>query len=112
MAKRKKRVDPLVAHVAGALGATALRAWMRTLDYKVAYYDPTVDPVQPGYEGQKIYIFWHENILFPIYLRGYCNLAMLLSRHRDADILSEVARRLGFDFVRGSSFRGGAGAIR
>ena len=89
-----------------------IRLWMRTLDYKIAYYDPTVDPVQPGYQGQKIYVFWHENILFPIYLRGHCNLAMLLSRHRDADILSEVATRLGFEFVRGSSYRGGAGAIR
>lgn len=109
---KKKRVDPRVAKVGGALGAMAIRLWMRTLEYKVAYYDPTVDPVQPGYSGQKIYVFWHENILFPIYLRGHCNLAMLLSRHRDADILSEVATLLGFEFVRGSSFRGGAGAIR
>lgn len=109
---KKKRVDPRVAKVGGALGAMTIRLWMRTLDYKCAYYDPTVDPVKPGYAGQKIYVFWHENILFPIYLRGHCNLAMLLSRHRDADILSEVATRLGFEFVRGSSYRGGAGAIR
>lgn len=111
MAKKKKRVNPIVAKVGGALAAMGLRAYMSTLDYKVAYYDPTVDPVQPGYAGQKIYVFWHENIMFPIYLRGHCNLAMLLSRHRDADVLSEVATRLGFEFVRGSSFRGGAGAI-
>ena len=61
---------------------------------------------------QKIYIFWHENILLPLYLRGHCNLAMLLSRHHDADLLTEVANRLGFEFVRGSTGRGGGTALR
>ena len=84
---------------------------MSTLDYKVAYYDRAVDPVFPECRGQKIYIFWHEYILFPLYLRGHCNLAMLLSRHRDAEILSHAAHHLGFEFVRGSTQprrRGGA----
>ena len=31
--------------------------------------------------GQKIYIFWHEYILLPLYCAGIANLAMLLSRH-------------------------------
>ena len=35
---------------------------------------------------------------------------MLLSRHRDAEILSHVAHHLGFDFVRGSTNRGGVSA--
>ncbi|HEY1600411.1 MAG TPA: lysophospholipid acyltransferase family protein [Pirellulales bacterium] len=96
-----------------ALAASALtRAWMSTLDYRVSFYDPTIDPVDPRYSGQKIYIFWHEYILFPLYMRGHCNLAMLLSQHLDAEILSHVARHMGFDFVRGSSTRGGAAALR
>ena len=85
---------------------------MGTLDYKVAYYDRTIDPIFPDCRGQKIYIFWHEYILFPLYLRGHCNLAMLLSRHRDAEILSHAAHHLGFEFVRGSTNRGGVGALR
>jgi lysophospholipid acyltransferase (LPLAT)-like uncharacterized protein len=97
--------------LAGFLAATTVRCWMRTLDYQVAYYDPAVDPVNPPYRGQKIYIFWHENILMPLYLRGYCNMAMLLSRHRDADILFEVGTRMGFDFVRGSTYAGGTAAL-
>jgi hypothetical protein len=85
---------------------------MSTLDYKVAYYDRSIDPVFPECQGHKIYIFWHEYILFPIYLRGHCNMAMLLSRHRDAEILSYAAYHLGFEFVRGSTNRGGVAAIR
>src|SRR5580704_11144587 len=107
-----KRLAPSVNRAIGFLTATTVRAWMSTLDYKAAFYEPAVDPVDPQYDGAKIYVFWHENILMPLYLRGHCNLAMLLSRHRDADILSETARRLGFEFVRGSTFGGGSSAIR
>jgi lysophospholipid acyltransferase (LPLAT)-like uncharacterized protein len=85
---------------------------MSTLDYKAAYYDPSIDPAREDYQGQKIYVFWHEYILFPLYLRGHCDLAMLLSQHRDAEILSHVAYHLGFDFVRGSSNRGSVTALR
>ena len=39
-------------------------------------------------------------------------MAMLLSRHRDAEMLSHAAYHLGFDFVRGSTNRGGVAALR
>jgi lysophospholipid acyltransferase (LPLAT)-like uncharacterized protein len=103
---------PFLNKLGGLLGATAIRWWMSTLDYKTAYFDRGADPAAPECRGQKIYIFWHEYILFPIYLRGHCNLAMLLSRHRDAEILSYAAYHLGFEFVRGSTNRGGVTALR
>ena len=72
-------------NLGGLLASATVRHWMGTLEYKCAYYDESIDPVKPTYSGQKIYIFWHEYILFPLYLRGHCNLSMLLSQHRDAD---------------------------
>lgn len=103
---------PFLLGLGGLLSAKAIRWWMGGLDYRVAYYDPTIDPVNPACSGQKIYIFWHENILFPIYLRGHCNLAMLLSQHRDAHILARAAYHLGFSCVRGSTNRGSVAALR
>ena len=94
----------------GLVTAEGIRAWMSTLDYRAVFYDRSVDPVV-GVGGPRIYIFWHENILAPLYLRGHCHLAMLLSQHRDADILARVAYHMGFDCVRGSTYRGGARAI-
>jgi lysophospholipid acyltransferase (LPLAT)-like uncharacterized protein len=94
----------------GLLAAEGIRAWMGTLDYRIVFYDRSVDPAL-GIGGPRIYIFWHENILIPLYLRGHCHLAMLLSQHGDADILARVAYHLGFDCVRGSTYRGGARAI-
>ncbi len=104
--------SPFLFGLAGLLGTAAIRAWMGTLECKAACYDRAVDPASPLCRGQKIYIFWHEYILLPLYLRGHCNLTMLLSRHRDAEVLSRVARQLGFAFVRGSTQRGGVAALR
>lgn len=103
---------PLLNKIGGLLGATAIQTYLGTLDYKIAYYDCSVDPALPQCQGQKIYLLWHEYILCPVYLRGHCNISMLLSRHRDAEILSHAAHHLGFDFVRGSTNRGGVAAIR
>ena len=102
---------PWLLDAAGFAAATAIRAWMGTLDYKALFHDPAVDPIRAD-GGQRIYIFWHEYILFPISLRGHCNLTMLLSRHRDAEVLDRAARRLGFGVVRGSTRRGGVAALR
>jgi lysophospholipid acyltransferase (LPLAT)-like uncharacterized protein len=104
--------SPLLVKLGGLLASAWIRNWMGTLDYQVVYYDRNVDPSRSQCRGRKLYVFWHEYILFPIYHRGHCNLAMLLSRHRDAEILSRVAYHLGFDFVRGSTNRGGGVALR
>jgi lysophospholipid acyltransferase (LPLAT)-like uncharacterized protein len=37
---------------------------------------------------------------------------MLLSQHRDAEVLSRTAHHMGFECVRGSTYRGGATALR
>lgn len=97
----------------GGLGlATFIRNWMRTLRYQCAYYDPTVDPVHPQYSTPAIYIFWHEYIPFMFYLRGFCRVSMLVSQHKDAELLARAANIMGFDLVRGSSKRGGMKALR
>lgn len=104
--------NPLLTKIAGLTLTAAIRAWMRTLDYKAVLYDPTVDPADPRCRENNLYVFWHENILIPLYLRGRCNLAMLMSQHSDADLLSRLALHFGFRFVRGSTRRGGDRALR
>ena len=107
-----KIANPFPNKLGGLLGSVVVRSWMSTLDCKIVYKDRTIDPIFPECRKQKIYIFWHEYILLPLYVRGNCNLAMLLSRHRDAQLLYHAAHHLGFDCVRGSTNRGGAAALR
>jgi lysophospholipid acyltransferase (LPLAT)-like uncharacterized protein len=89
-----------------------VRGWMSTLDYQALFYDRTVNPAREDFEGPVIFTFWHEYIPCPIYLHPNCNVAMLLSRHRDAEWLSQAARFMGFEAVRGSTKRGGDAALR
>ena len=68
---------------------------------------PKVDPVDPRYRGQKIYVFWHENILIPAYQYRVPSVRVLISQHADGELIAQTAQRLGFGVVRGSSTRGG-----
>jgi lysophospholipid acyltransferase (LPLAT)-like uncharacterized protein len=103
---------PLIPKLGALATSAVVRAWMSTLDCQAAYYDPCVDPTQPEHDGrQRIYVFWHEYLLFPLYMRGHCNLSMLVSRHRDGEFIVRVGQHMGFQFVRGSTTRGGAAAL-
>lgn len=103
---------PILTATGGFALATVVRHWMGTLRYDVSTYDRGFDPAWPVTRGSAIYIFWHEYIPFMFYLRGHCNIAMLLSQHRDAEFLSYAARYMGFHTVRGSTTRGGVSALR
>lgn len=107
-----KLQSPFAIGAWSLVSTAGIRQWMGTLDCRADYGDPTVDPVHPDYRGAKIYVFWHENILLPLFLRGHSNISMLLSRHWDANILDRVARMMGFGVVRGSTFNGGSTALR
>lgn len=97
---------------AGFLGIKLLNSWMSTLNYRVWRQDPAADPGDQAFSGPAIFIFWHEYIPMPIYLRPNCRLSMLLSQHQDAEVLSHVAHYAGLEVVRGSTNRGGTTALR
>ena len=107
-----KLESPFLNKLGGLLGSAARAPVDEHAGLQGRLLRPLDRPGLSRCRGQKIYIFWHEYILFPLYLRGHCNMAMLLSRHRDAEILSHAAYHLGFEFVRGSTNRGGVAAMR
>ena len=96
---------------AGVVAAKSIATWMSTLQYRTLAYDPQLDP-RLGCDQPRIYVFWHEYILLPLYLRPHCDLVMLLSKHKDAEVLSRVARHMGYGCIRGSTNRGGVAALR
>ncbi|MEO0531690.1 MAG: lysophospholipid acyltransferase family protein [Planctomycetota bacterium] len=96
---------------AGRMFSRFVNVWMRTLRYEAVFADRSLDPLEQ-IGGPRIYLVWHENLLAPLYLRPYANVAILVSRHRDADVLEAIAHESGFDCVRGSTNRGGVAALR
>jgi lysophospholipid acyltransferase (LPLAT)-like uncharacterized protein len=89
----------------------AMQAWMGTLNYRFWRYDPGADPADEAFAGPALYVFWHEYLLLPVHARPNCRLTMLTSQHEDAEVLAQVARYIGMDVIRGSSYRGGVSAL-
>ncbi len=103
---------PTIQRMGGLLLSLAVRSWMRTIDYRGFHYDESVDVSHDSFQGPVIYLVWHEYVLLPFYLRSKTRLGMLASRHRDAEWLSQMAAIDGFQVFRGSSGRGGVGALK
>lgn len=97
--------------LAGRVAAKGIRSWMSTIRFESLHRQPSADPAHPDCQPS-IFVHWHEYMLTPLYLRGNCHVAILVSQHRDADILESFAKHSGFDCVRGSSYRGGVSALR
>lgn len=68
--------------------------------------DLVVRPPRPA-----IYLFLHGNILLSAHTHRDRDYTILISDHRDGEIIAQIGERLGLRPVRGSSTRGGAKAV-
>lgn len=96
----------------GMLLIRLVNAWMSTLNYRAAAYAEGTDPALDDFDGPAIFIFWHEYIPVPLYLRPNARLAVLLSQHQDAELLTQAAHFAGLETVRGSTHRGATSALK
>jgi lysophospholipid acyltransferase (LPLAT)-like uncharacterized protein len=104
---------PLLVRAVGVAGSAVVRRLGRTLRYHFRYQDPVVDPKVARQTGQRyIYAFFHEVTLFPAYYWNWPEMHILISDHRDGELITQVVQRLGFSVVRGSTTRGGVRALR
>lgn len=63
-------------------------------------------------EGPFIVAFWHRHLLLMPYCYRRGRISILISRHRDGELIARTMGRFGFATSRGSSSRGGAAALR
>lgn len=59
-----------------------------------------------------IIAFWHRHLLLMPYCYRGGPISVLISRHGDGALIAEACRHFGFSVSRGSSTRGGVGAVR
>ena len=80
-----------------------------------------VEALTPAWRDARplIYCVWHGRILMVPWLNtrlhrshGARAVSVLASRSRDGALVADYAQRFGLDVVRGSSSRGGVGALR
>jgi lysophospholipid acyltransferase (LPLAT)-like uncharacterized protein len=58
-----------------------------------------------------IYAFWHGRQIFLPYLHRGDRIRPLISQSRDGELVARVCRSFGLDPIRGSTSRGGMGAL-
>jgi lysophospholipid acyltransferase (LPLAT)-like uncharacterized protein len=100
---------PIAAGLARLLGAT-----LRLREEGIETLAPSWTAARP-----LIYCVWHGRILMVPWLNarlrrsaGARTVSVLASRSRDGGLVASYAGRFGLEVVRGSSSRGGAGALR
>ena len=107
----KKRVEQWVKFsLLPPIGAAAIRGVARSMRYEIRGYE-ALDGLYR--EGRHIILaFWHaQQLMIPIGYRG-TGSHVLISQHGDGEIIARIIARFGHEAVRGSSTRGGAGALR
>ncbi|MEO8870494.1 MAG: lysophospholipid acyltransferase family protein [Granulicella sp.] len=78
-------------------------------------YEDRVEPgVTPGSQipGPGVYAFWHRSLLVSAHRFRHLDIAILISRSFDGELIARTVELLGFTAIRGSSTRGGANGLR
>ena len=81
-----------------------------TLRYSISWEE---EPSPPGaiFEKPVIYSFWHRAVFPASWMWRKQRIAVMVSRSFDGEYIARIIQRLGFAAVRGSSSRGGPGAL-
>lgn len=107
----KKRV---AAHLSGSVGSWFLYGFI-TLLFRTMRITFVGKEIMPGFTARDegfVAAFWHGRLLLIPFTYPGCAMHVLISIHRDGEIIANVMKRFGFSLVRGSSKKGGAAALR
>ncbi|MGL6073339.1 MAG: lysophospholipid acyltransferase family protein [Fimbriiglobus sp.] len=105
--------DPRLVRAAGWLGTKFALGLISTLRFELHNIGPVMAPVEEIPDGPRyLYCLWHENLLLPASKLGHPDLAVLISKHADGQILGSLILARGMGMVQGSTNRGGVEAVK
>ncbi len=100
--------NPRLIRVVSVFAAGLIRLWMATVRVRIVNRDEAAHPADADRE-RYLYAFWHEALLAPVKFRA--RVRVLISKHADGELIAQVCHHLGIGVVRGSTNRGGGGAL-
>jgi lysophospholipid acyltransferase (LPLAT)-like uncharacterized protein len=95
--------------------AATLGAWLVRLrggTWRVEFADHPEYTAAEGAGERFVYAFWHAGLLPLAFTHRGRGIAVLVSRHRDGELIARLIHRLGYVTGRGSSTRGGDAGVR
>jgi lysophospholipid acyltransferase (LPLAT)-like uncharacterized protein len=94
----------------GWTGYLAIALIGPTLRFSISWEEEP-SPRDAIFEKPVIYSFWHRAVFPAAWMWRRQRIAVMVSRSFDGEYIARIIERLGFTAVRGSSSRGGAGAL-
>jgi lysophospholipid acyltransferase (LPLAT)-like uncharacterized protein len=105
--------NPKAIRTLAWIAVRLIQGWIGTVRYQDRSIGARTLPDRRGRTRRRyLYAFWHENMLLPAYQYSRPDLHVLISTHRDGELITEIVHRLGLRTIRGSSTRGGTEAMR
>jgi lysophospholipid acyltransferase (LPLAT)-like uncharacterized protein len=101
--------DRFLAFGVSAAGWAAVQFIGRTSRIKVVSSPGYRDRIERG--RPVIYAFWHRYQVLMLFVHRGEGVHVLVSQSKDGELIAQTLHRLGFRTVRGSSSRGGTGAL-
>jgi lysophospholipid acyltransferase (LPLAT)-like uncharacterized protein len=105
----KKSKDNLALFLVSLIGPILIFLLGKTLRIKWIG-EKNLDPIREN-GGRVLYAFWHGRMLILSYSHRWQKIHVLISQHRDGELIARIIERLGFVSVRGSTTRGGSKAL-
>jgi lysophospholipid acyltransferase (LPLAT)-like uncharacterized protein len=79
--------------------------------WRVRFVNPEVRDEFEKRREPFIYVLWHGQLLPLLWTHRHRQVSVMISEHRDGELIARVAHSLGFRTVRGSTSRGAARAL-
>jgi lysophospholipid acyltransferase (LPLAT)-like uncharacterized protein len=104
--------------IAGYLAGTALSyclcglIWLLRLTMRITVVGEEIMPALVRRGEGFVSAFWHGRMLLFPFLKPGSPTYVLISVHRDGEMIASAVRHFGFRLVRGSSSKGGRAALR
>lgn len=91
------------------IGTAIVRALAWT--WRVRFLNPGVVDGMRARNEPFIHILWHGHLLPLLWAHRQRGIAVMISEHRDGEMIARVAQSIGYRLVRGSTSRGAARAL-
>jgi lysophospholipid acyltransferase (LPLAT)-like uncharacterized protein len=107
--RRYSRGERLLIYAADLFFYWLIRAIGATVRYRVEGWENWEAASRDG--GAPIYAFWHNRIFLATHFWQQRGIVVMTSQSRDGEYIARFIQRFGYGAARGSSTRGGVGAL-